>query len=133
MVYRRFGTVIARLLLNKQDEIAELEKSLVEMDGADAKDDRRGRCLLSRTIDESMPPDRKEWPKTRPEILKELEEKVLEYSLSSYLMRCFHWTLKMYSRQTNEAGPAPGRYESTIQARSYQRSQLHAKLRRYPL
>ena len=87
MVYRRFGTVIARLLLNKQDEIAGLEKLLLEMDDADGRDEARESCLMSRTIDDSMPPDRDDWPKTRQEVLRELESRVLEYSSSNYSFR----------------------------------------------
>ena len=84
MVYRRFGTVFARLLLNKQDEIAELENLLLRMDRADDCEDRT-RCLMSRETDIAMPPDETKWPKARQEVLQELEAKVLEYSTSNYV------------------------------------------------
>ena len=88
MVYRRFGTVCARLLLNKQDEIAGLEKAIIEMDDADGNDSERTSCLMSRDIDGSTPPDREKWPKSRQEILGELESRVLEYSVSNHWLAC---------------------------------------------
>ena len=83
MVYRRFGTVVSRLLLNKQDEIAELETTLKDMDGADANGPR-ATCLMSRTIDESML-DKEKWPTSRPKLLKDLETKIHEYSQSEFM------------------------------------------------
>lgn len=80
MVYRRFGTVFARVLLNKQDEIASLECLLLGMDKTDVRkgDDR---YLMSRTLDMKRGSLPGAWrDKSRGEVLQELEKKVLEYS-----------------------------------------------------
>ncbi len=77
MVYRRFGCVFSRLLLNKQDELGELENALREMDQDDASNGR-GRCLMSRTIDNARPAHNR--PEPRQELLRRMEIKALEYS-----------------------------------------------------
>jgi hypothetical protein len=38
MIYRRFGFLSARLLLDQQDELRLLEEELVDIDGSDAHD-----------------------------------------------------------------------------------------------
>ncbi len=80
MTYRRFGLVFSRLLLNKQDEIQELEGILLAMDRMDVKGGNEG-YLMSRTADvsrdgDSVPPS---WSETRPQLLERLEKKALEY------------------------------------------------------
>ena len=80
MLYRRFGTVFARLLLNKQDEIAGLEVLLLGMDKTDLGAGN-GRYLKSRTKDinrGSLPSAFQE--RSRGDVMQELEEKLLEYS-----------------------------------------------------
>lgn len=77
MVYRRFGCVFSRLLLNKQDELAELENVLREIDQDDASNDR-ARCLMSRTIDNARPAHNR--PEPRQKLLQRMEKKALEYS-----------------------------------------------------
>ena len=96
MVYRRFGLVFSRLLLNKQDEIREMEATLLAMDRTDqANGDRTDQAngnrtdqansnyvyLMSRTEDvnrndESVP---SLWSETRTQLLERLEKKTLEY------------------------------------------------------
>lgn len=80
MTYRRFGLVFSRLLLNKQDEIHELEGTLLAMDNTDAGDGN-GEYLMSRSKDVSREGDSipRSWPETRPQLLEKLEKKVLEY------------------------------------------------------
>ena len=79
MIYRRFGTVFSRLLLNKQDEICALEQLLL---GMDKTDEREGNdiYLISRAKDvkrDSLPPA---WQnKSRGDVMQELEKKALEY------------------------------------------------------
>ena len=77
MVYRRFGAVFARLLLNKQDEISRMETSLLRMDKVD-RAQGNDKYIMSRIDDvnrESYP-----WSgESRPELLARLEEKALEY------------------------------------------------------
>lgn len=80
MVYRRFGLVFSRLLLNKQDEIQKMEATLLAMDSSDKNLDN-GKYLMSRIQDvkreeESIPQG---WPETRPQLLEKLEKKALEY------------------------------------------------------
>ena len=80
MLYRRFGTVFARLLLNKQDEIADLEKLLLGMDKTDISEGN-GRYLKSRTKDVnrgSLPSAFQ--GRSRGDVMQELEKKLLEYS-----------------------------------------------------
>ena len=79
MTYRRFGLVFSRLILNKQDEIQEIERTLLAMDRMDEATDEG--YLMSRTADvsretDSIPPS---WSETRPQLLERLEKKALEY------------------------------------------------------
>ncbi|KAL9599067.1 MAG: hypothetical protein Q9219_004101 [cf. Caloplaca sp. 3 TL-2023] len=84
MVYKRFGIVFSRLLLNKQDELRELEAKLLVMDRKDEVDTANdgARFLMSRYEDvmrhKQSPPVG--FLKTRPQLLKLMEEKILEYS-----------------------------------------------------
>ena len=79
MVYRRFGSVFSRLLLNKQDEIRTLEAELEAMDKTD-RVSGNGNYLMSRTLDM----DREHLPdafngRSRPQLMEELEKKAMEY------------------------------------------------------
>ena len=80
MTYRRFGLVFSRLLLNKQDEIQELEGTLLAMDRSDTGDGN-GEYLMSRSQDVSRDRDSipRSWPESRPQLLERLERKALEY------------------------------------------------------
>ena len=83
MVYRRFGLVFSRLLLNKQDEIREMEATLLAMDRTDQANGN-DEYLMSRTEDanrnhESVP---SLWSETRTQLLERLEKKTLEYGES---------------------------------------------------
>ncbi|KAL8866799.1 MAG: hypothetical protein Q9174_006076 [Haloplaca sp. 1 TL-2023] len=73
--------VFARLLLNKQDEIRDMEAELLAMD---KMDDLSGKSmyLKSRTEDEGREKDSipDTWSTTRPKLLAALETKVLGYS-----------------------------------------------------
>jgi len=78
MMYRRFGYLHARILLNKQDEIKEIERELDEMDEDDKVESDESRAgLKSRIDDESrtLPEGRK----SRKELLREAEVLVKEY------------------------------------------------------
>lgn len=77
MVYRRFGTVSARLLLNKQDELRELEQLLNVMDSQSAKTSEGLSALSSRELDEHENFGKKQ---TRTQLLKVMEQRYLEYS-----------------------------------------------------
>ncbi|KAL8912468.1 MAG: hypothetical protein Q9172_007500, partial [Xanthocarpia lactea] len=83
MVYKRFGIVFSRLLLNKQDEIRHMEDELQAMDKTDDAPGG-GRYLMSRDEDVKRDPTSIPWlqtePQTRPQLLEKLELKILEYS-----------------------------------------------------
>lgn len=81
MVYKRFGIVFSRLLLNKQDEIRHMENDLRAMDQADNVNDRRN-YLMSRKEDVDRDPQSitNTSSGTRPELLRSLEKTLLEYS-----------------------------------------------------
>jgi hypothetical protein len=74
MLYRRFGFLQARLLLNKQDELRELEKDLDRMDKVDLKKDAS--LLKSREKDDAENGRRKN-------LLQEIEGKYIEYGFIS--------------------------------------------------
>ena len=88
-LYRRFGYLQSRLLLQKQDELRELEDSLREMDERDDKTEEGQDCLQSRDLD-----DRRDLPEgrvTRRALLQRIEKKMLEYGKTrmSLLPPCF--------------------------------------------
>lgn len=78
MVYRRFGTICSRLLLNKQDEISKMEGVLQSMDKADERAGN-GKYLMSRTLDVERDDIPEFWPESRPQLMEKLEKKFLEY------------------------------------------------------
>lgn len=84
MVYRRFGQTFSRLLLNKQDEICEMESKLLAMDRTDESNGCE-EYLMSRKEDVERDADSvpRAWSETRPQLLERLEKKLLEYGESS--------------------------------------------------
>ena len=78
MVYRRFGLVFSRLLLNKQDEIREMEATMLAMDRTD-ENHKNDKYIMSRTEDIKRDSVPTYWPESRPQLLERLEKKVLEY------------------------------------------------------
>ena len=79
MIYRRFGSLHARLLLTKQDEIREMEEELADMDAEDDLEESTKRCLTSRARDFRRRPQ--EDQETRKQLLARIEKKVLEYGM----------------------------------------------------
>jgi hypothetical protein len=69
MLYRRFGFLQARLLLNKQDQLRALEEQLDEIDRGDDEE-----YLTSRDMD-----DADERPRSK--LLKKIETKFKEYGM----------------------------------------------------
>src|ERR1700712_961884 len=69
MLYRRFGFLQSRLLLNKQDQLRALEEQLDEIDRGDDEE-----YLTSRDMD-----DADERPRTR--LMKKIETKFREYGM----------------------------------------------------
>lgn len=76
MLYRRFGFLQARILLNKQDELRELEVKLDYMDSMSTPE-----VLQSRGIDVYKSDNRKN-------LLVTIEKKFKEYGIQSF--HCFH-------------------------------------------
>lgn len=83
MLYRRFGFLQARVLLNKQDQLRELEKDLDRLDKLDSKKDPS--VLKSREKDDAVNSRRKK-------LLSEIEEKFKEYGHFT-LYQSYHLTL----------------------------------------
>ena len=75
MLFRRFGFLHARVLLNKQDELRVLEKDLDEVDRADAVEDPELLECRERDI-RHQPTGRR---KSRQGLLQEIEKKLSEY------------------------------------------------------
>ena len=78
MIYRRFGTLQARILLRKQDELRKLEDQLNNMDKYDDETEYGRQCLSSRAKDAAMKPE-VEGGETRDQLLDRIEKKHLEY------------------------------------------------------
>lgn len=80
MVYKRFGIVFARLLLNKQSEIREMQADLEAMDRTD---DSKGGTRYLKSREEDIQRDSQTIPYkslgTRPQLMQSLEKKILEY------------------------------------------------------
>ncbi|KAI9711810.1 MAG: hypothetical protein M1820_001955 [Bogoriella megaspora] len=92
MIYRRFGYLQSRLLLDKQDDLRKLEK---ELDDEDLQDDPRN--LVTRDLAESDKVRRRD-------ILKRIEEKFRDYA-----------SLLITSQQLVSFNtPAPGDYQSVV-------------------
>ena len=71
MVYRRFGYLQSRLLLEKQDDLRILEARLDRLDKSEFKNDDKS--LMTREIIED------DQPKPQAKVLNEFEEKFQEY------------------------------------------------------
>lgn len=89
MIYRRFGTVSARLLLNKQDQLRELEQ-LLHLKDKQSENAHEMPILASRQLDEHENFGKKG---TRTQLIKVMEQKHLEYSMTSVWQRA-HFRLK---------------------------------------
>ena len=87
MIYRRFGFLHARLLLNKQDELREFEEELRDMDQRDKNGGEKAeKCLMSRSKDNNreLPEG---WERSRKDLLEIIEKKVIEYGMPSALAK----------------------------------------------
>jgi hypothetical protein len=86
-VYRGFGYLHSRLLLDRQQEVIALETELDELDEIDAQEEE-GRRLTNRNYDRKRP--RKNEPgqslRSRKAILDDIHKKVLEYD--ELLLKC---------------------------------------------
>lgn len=76
MIYRRFGYIHSRLLLNKQDELRELEDKLNDTDKRDERTTNGKRYLASRVLGEEREVSERE---AHTSLLKKIEEKALQY------------------------------------------------------
>lgn len=77
-LYRSFGYLHSRVLLDLQDEITLLEGELDEIDLKDSFEDQRR--LRSRDYDVSQP-DGEGAPRSRRVILREIKTKLIEYGM----------------------------------------------------
>jgi hypothetical protein len=79
MLFRRFGYIHARILLQKQDELKEIEEQLRSMDERDnSAGPRIKRCLKSRLADEKRT-DLQDGKETRGQLLRRAEKIAREY------------------------------------------------------
>ncbi|KAL8785690.1 MAG: hypothetical protein Q9195_008536, partial [Heterodermia aff. obscurata] len=79
LIYRRFGGVFSRLILNKQDELRAMEQRLFMMDQEDAENDPKR--LMSRTYDLQKDADPNvDKTLSRSFLLAQMERAALEYS-----------------------------------------------------
>jgi hypothetical protein len=79
MIYRRFGFLHARLLLQRQDELRLMEEALDEMDRKDAYSEN-AQVLQCREEDEAR---EDQGPGTRKFLLNKIEETLLKYGNST--------------------------------------------------
>ncbi len=78
MIYRRFGFLYSRLLLDKQDELRRIEWDLDSIDKRDANGSQRARkCLQSRSKDDSI--NDVNDANTRRALLQKAERKLYTY------------------------------------------------------
>jgi hypothetical protein len=82
MLFRRFGFLHARVLLNKQDELRVLEKQLDQVDGEDERENHK--LLECRVRDARHQPCGGK--KGRQALLQDIEKKLTEYGM---LFSCF--------------------------------------------
>src|SRR5436305_4164223 len=71
-VYRRFGLLFCRLLLQREGELSSLEKKLHELDQHDAAD--TDKIYRLRSSD-----DHATWDPAKRNLLKEIQEKLCDY------------------------------------------------------
>lgn len=71
LIYRKFAWLHNRVLLHRQDELAQLEAELEQLDHYHFREDPRR--LISRRRDDTRP------KATRKEILKTIDSKLAEY------------------------------------------------------
>jgi hypothetical protein len=96
MIYRRFGYIHARILLQKQDELKEIEDQLRIMDEEDENGGPRfSRCLKSRAHDERRARDLPEGKVSRKMLLRRAEEVVGEYGMLIILLLLFRFLLRI--------------------------------------
>lgn len=92
MIYRRFGYIHARLLMQRQDELRELEDDLEDLDKRDGKNKDRQICLQSREMDDPPSGPEEQGRETRSSLLNKIEEKTLKYGTSlTNFMRLLDW------------------------------------------
>ena len=78
LMCRRFGYLHSRVLLHRQDELAELEKTLLAMDEEDAELDEL--ALQSRRRDDGRPEE-----PSRKSLIAKIDTKLKDYGLSASL------------------------------------------------
>ena len=81
MIYRRFGTLHARLLLHAQDELRQMETQLLRMDKRDNMTEDGRDFLMSRENDDAreVMPGRE----SRKQLIERTKQKTIEYGLKN--------------------------------------------------
>lgn len=82
MIYRRFGFLYSRVLLQKQDELREVEETLDEMDKKDSTESNQSRRALQSRAKDQKRTGVSGHP-TRQELLRSTEEKLYAYGKSA--------------------------------------------------
>ena len=77
MMYRRFGQLHSRILLQKQDQLREMEQELLALDNKDNQMEDTQMFLRSREEDEMRDPPKR--GRSRVELLGEIERVLMEY------------------------------------------------------
>lgn len=72
LICRKYGRLHVRVLLHLQDELAELEEELEDLDQEDYKENERQ--LTSRRLDDEISGERKE-------LLRKINSKLIEYGI----------------------------------------------------
>jgi hypothetical protein len=85
MVYRRFGFIQSRLLLEKQDRLRELEKQLEVYDQSCVIDNAKASYLITR---DRRPEDRQSYESLMQSLEKAFSEYGVFSKLPSRLLRC---------------------------------------------
>lgn len=78
MIYRRFGFLYSRVLLQKQDELREMEETLDDVDQRDSRESDQSRLALQSRVKDQK---RRGNPgyQSRQELLRSAEGKLYDY------------------------------------------------------
>jgi len=97
MIYRRFGFLQARLLLQKQDELRKLEENLDQCDTEDDREEHTRLQLISRDTDAAM--GGKPW-----ELMKTIDTKFRDYGIFLAALRSNRCAANYIERRVTVSG-----------------------------
>ena len=90
LIYRKFGWLHNRVLLHHQDELAEYEEQLEDLDSFDRQHDPRN--LISRRRDDAVEGSR------RKELLSEVEKKLAAYGMVYTIQFIIYLLINYFNR-----------------------------------